>query len=419
MEKRRRMFFVLILVGLFMCSPLIVVDAVAESPKTVKAGLMFGMTGAASPVGPVQLDGAKLAIKEINEAGGVNIGGKKVPLEFQARDDETKVDVAIRRFRELVNNEKVDFVVGSTFASIAGALNEETKRLPIAYFPVNVAPITIFPKKEMAPTTYCAHGNDYSIGFAGAAYIVNKLGYKNVFFFAPAYGFGRNQWKGAKDALDKYGAKYEYMEAPVGTADYTSYLLKIGDKKPDIVMMAHWGTDAINVLKQTYEVGLKKKTKIWFNWMTNVFGSGVPPEAIDGVHSLMSFYYNMQGFDDPTIVKAAKSFTEKFVKEYNYPPDPYSAAAYIGVKEAVRAIEVAQSTDAKAIAQALKTHPKFDSIRGPAVWREDHQPLYKYGAFVVVGKGANERADKKWDIVKIVGAYTGDDYIPPVSTFGY
>jgi len=40
---------------------------------------MFGMTGAASPIGPVQLDGAKLAVKEINEAGGVRLGGKRFP----------------------------------------------------------------------------------------------------------------------------------------------------------------------------------------------------------------------------------------------------------------------------------------------------------------------------------------------------
>jgi branched-chain amino acid transport system substrate-binding protein len=74
----------------------------AASPEKLKVGFMFGLTGAASPVGPVQLDGAKLAVKDINAAGGVKLGGKKVPLEFVVRDDETKPDVAIRRFRELV-----------------------------------------------------------------------------------------------------------------------------------------------------------------------------------------------------------------------------------------------------------------------------------------------------------------------------
>ncbi len=120
------------------------------------------------------------------------------------------------------------------------------------------------------------------------------------------------------------------MEAPVGTADFTSYLLKIEEKKPDIVMMAQWGTDAIGVLKQAYETGLKKKTKIWFNWMTNVFGSGVPADAIEGVNSLMSWYYDMTGFGDQAIVNAAKAFTDKFTKEYKYPPDPYSAGSLYG-----------------------------------------------------------------------------------------
>ena len=129
----------------------------------------------------------------------------------------------------------------------------------------------------------------------------------------------------------------EYVESPVGTSDYTSYLLKIKEKKPDIVMLAHWGVDAINVLKQTYEVGLKKESKIWFDWMTNAFGSGVPPEALEGVYSLMSWYYDMKGFQDAAIVKASDAFTKKFQKEYKYPPDPYSAMAYEGVMEAVRA----------------------------------------------------------------------------------
>ena len=85
----------------------------------LKIGLMFGLTGAGSPIGPVQLEGAKLAVKEINEGGGAKIGGKKVPVEFVVRDDETKPDVALRRFRELVYEDKVQAIVGSTFAAIS------------------------------------------------------------------------------------------------------------------------------------------------------------------------------------------------------------------------------------------------------------------------------------------------------------
>jgi branched-chain amino acid transport system substrate-binding protein len=411
--------FAVIVMGCLITMSFLPTGASAAAPDKIKIGLMFGMTGAASPIGPPQLDGAKLAIKEINAAGGVKIGGKKVPIEYFAKDDESKPDIAIRRFRELIDENKVDVIVGQTFAPISAALNKEVKKVSIGYFPVNVVAVTMFEKSEMAETTFAVHGSAYSAGYASASYIVDKLGYKNIVFFGPAYAFGRDQWAGAKAAFEKRGIKVEYVESPVGTSDYTSYLLKIAEKKPDIVMLAHWGVDAINVLKQTYETGLKKKSKIWFDWMTNAFGSGVPPEALEGVYSLMSWYYDMKGFSDKAIVKSTDAFAKKFQKEYKYPPDPYSAMAYTGVMEAVRGIELAQSTDGKAIAKALTANPKFNSMKGQGIWRADHQPLFKYGAFVVVGKGAKERKDKKWDLVKIIGAYTGEDYLPALNSLGY
>jgi branched-chain amino acid transport system substrate-binding protein len=419
MVTRMRFLAVFSLICFFAASGMVPGGVWAAPPDKIRIGLMFGLTGAASPIGPPQLDGAKLAVKEINAAGGVKMGGKKLPIEIFVKDDESKPDIAIRRFRELIDENKVNVIVGQTFAPISAALNKEVKKTPIAYFPVNVVAATMFEKNEIAETTFAVHGSAYSAGYAGASYIVDKLGYKNIVFFGPAYAFGRDQWAGAKAAFEKRGIKVEYVESPVGTSDYTSYLLKIGEKKPDVVMLAHWGVDAINVLKQTYETGLKKKTKIWFDWMTNAFGSGVPPEALEGVYSLMSWYYDMKGFPDANIVKTSDAFAKKFEKEYKYPPDPYSAMAYEGVMEAVRAMELAQSTDGKAMAKALMASPKFDSMKGQGIWRADHQPLFKYGAYVVIGKGAKERKDKKWDLVRVIGAYTGEDYLPSLSSLGY
>ena len=419
MRKKATLLSVVLVVFTFFTSLLFVTGVQAAPPDKVKIGLMFGLTGAASPIGPVQLDGAKLAIKEINAAGGVKFGAKKIPIETFVKDDESKPDIAIRRFREMVDENKVNVIIGQTFAPLSAALNKEVKKTPVAYFPVNVVAVNMFEKNEIAETTFSIHGCAYSIGYAGASYIVDKLGYKNIVFFGPAYAFGRDQWAGAKAAFEKRGIKVEYVESPVGTSDYTSYLTKIKEQKPEIVMLAHWGVDAINVLKQSYETGLKKTSKIWFDWMTNSFGSGVPPEALEGVYSLMSWYYDMKGFQDASIVKASDAFAKKFQQEYKYPPDPYSAMAYEGVMEAVRAMELAQSVDGKAMAKALMANPQFDSMKGQGVWRADHQPVFKYGAYVVIGKGANERKDKKWDLVKIIGAYTGEDYLPPLSSLGY
>jgi ABC-type branched-subunit amino acid transport system substrate-binding protein len=394
-------------------------DAGAAPKKSIKLGLMFGLTGAASPIGPVQLDGAKLAIDEVNAAGGVKWGSEKLKIEYVVKDDETKPDIAIRRYRELLDEEKVDAIVGQTFAPISAALNKQVKISPVAYFPVNVVALGMFAKDEMAPSTFAVHGSAYSAGYAGASYVVKQLGAKKVVFFGPAYAFGQDQWRGAKAAFEKMGTQVEYLESPVGTSDFTPYLTKVGEAKPDVVMLAHWGTDAINVLKQTYETGLKSKTKVWFNWMTNVFGSGVPAEALEGVYGLMSWYYDLTGFEDADVVARAKAFTEKFQAVYKYPPDPYSVMAYIGTREALRALELAQSSEPAAVAKALQGSRDFDSIKGQGSWRADHQPVFKYSAFVVVGKGAKERKDQRWDLVKVVGSYKSEDYLPPLSELGF
>jgi branched-chain amino acid transport system substrate-binding protein len=393
-------------------------NAGAADPKEIRIGLMFGLTGPASPIGPVQMNGAKMAIEEINEAGGVNFKGKKLPVVAVVKDDETKGDVAVRRFKELRNEDKVHGLVGSTFAGISKALNTQMMRQPLPYISACVAPMDMFEKGHLAPTTFGIHGTAYSIGYSGAAYIATQLKLKKVFFLAPAYSFGRDQFKGAKDAFDKYGVEVAYDEAPVKTADYTPYINKIAAAEPEIVMMAQWGTGAIAVLKQAYELGLNKKTQIWFNWMTNVFGSGVPAEALDGVYSLMSWYWNMEGFEDAEVIKAGKSFVDKYMAVYGDPPDPYAGMAYVGTKELVRGIEIAQSTDPVKIAEAIAGNPEFPSMKGPGNWRVDHQPMFKYGAFVVRGKGPDKRKGQ-WDLVEVIGAYTGDDYLPSLSSEGY
>lgn len=391
----------------------------AEAPKELKVGLLFGLTGAASPIGPLQLDGAKMAINEINAGGGVPWGDAKVKVKFVVKDDETKPDVAIRRFRELVSDSKVDVVVGQTFASITGALNEQVKKTPVPYFPVNVVAAGMFEKAQIAPATFAIHGSAYSAGYGSASYLIEKMAAKKVVFFGPAYAFGQDQWRGAKNAFEKAGMKVEYLESPVGTSDFTPYLLKINEMKPEWVMLAHWGTDAINVLKQANEIGLKKNSKIWFDWMTNAFGSGVPAEALEGVHSLMSWYHDLSGFKDKAIVDQGAAFTKKFTALYGYPPDPYSAMAYVGVYEALRSLSIAQSNDPAAVAKAIADSPFFQSMKGEGRWREDHQPLFKYNAFVVVGKGPKERKDPQWDLVRVIDAYTGEGYLQPLKELGY
>ncbi|MCB2189432.1 MAG: ABC transporter substrate-binding protein, partial [Deltaproteobacteria bacterium] len=176
--SRKSIFLITCLAALSLA--LAVPSVGSAAPDQIKIGLMFGLTGPASPIGPVQLKGAQMAIEEINAAGGVNLGGKKIPVVGVVKDDETKGDVAVRRLKELKDEDKVVGLVGSTFAGIAKALNNQLKNDPLPYVSGCVAPMDMFEKGELAPTTFGIHGTAYSIGYSGAAYIATKLKLKKV-----------------------------------------------------------------------------------------------------------------------------------------------------------------------------------------------------------------------------------------------
>jgi branched-chain amino acid transport system substrate-binding protein len=208
---------------------------------------------------------------------------------------------------------------------------------------------------------------------------------------------------------------------PVKTADMTPYLIKVKDYKPDVIFVGSWGGDAINALKAAYEMGLHKKFKIFHFWLANVFAVGIPPQAIKGVWSQMFWYWNMKGFKNAVVVKASNRFSRKYIAAYGHPPDPYAMAAYSGVMEAARAIKLAGSTDPRKMYAALMKHPGWSGPKGPARWRRDGRPVYKYSTYIVEGKGPGQRAGKfpKYDYARIVDAYAGAAFLPPLKALGY
>jgi len=389
------------------------------APDTIKIGVMYSITGTGSAVGKIQIDGAKLAVKQANEKGGVMLGGKRVKVEAVIRDDETKPDVAIRRFRELLN-ENINVLVGGTFAHVSQALNEQAQPGNAYIVVTNGIEEKTFEKQNKAPYYLSSLGAVDGIGRMDADYVARNFKPKHVMLFLPDYAYGRGAAKGAHKV---FGTKYPEIKisetwSPVGTPDFTSYIIKIKEAKPDVVMMGHWGNDAINVLKQVHELGLKKDTKVFFNSIITTLAIGVPPEALEGVTMGMWWYRDLRGIKDPETVKAVDELTKVWRKEYGEPPDPFAVYAYLGMQETLRGIELANSLEPDQIYKALMSKPDFMSVKGPAKWRVDGRPDYKYAKFIVKGKGPKERKDK-WDIATVVDVYTGEELCLPLKEMGW
>lgn len=413
MEKVIKLFFIVGVVGLLFCF------STSPSFAQVKIGVMYSMTGAGSAVGKVQLDGVKLAVKQFNDQGGVMLGGKKVKVEAVTRDDETKPDVAVRRFREL-NEDKVLLVVGGTFAHVSQAINEQIKGGQALFMATNGVQEDMFQKDKKAPCYISPLGAVDGIGRMCADYVSRTYKPKHVVLFLPDYAYGRGAAKGAHKVFStKYpDIKITEVWSPVGTPDYTSYIIKIKEMKPDVVMMGHWGNDTINALKQVHELGLKKDTKVFFNSIINAQAVGIPPEALEGVTMGMWWYHDLRGLKDPETVKAVASLSEAWKKEYGEPPDPFAVYAYLGMQQTLRGVELSNSLEPGKVYKALMDKPDFMSVKGPASWRIDGRPSYKYAKFIVDGKSPKERKDK-WDFAKVVDVYMGEELCLPLKEMGW
>ncbi len=416
MRKQVTLFLALCgTLGLF----LIVFVGSSLAVDTVKVGVMYSTTGVGAAVGKIQIDGAKLAIKQANEKGGLTLRGKKVKVEPVIRDDETKPDVGVRRLREFLND-NITVIVGGTFAHVSTAINEQIKGGQAYFMATNGVAEKVFSKGEKAPYYISPNGAVDAVGRISADYVSKTYKPKSVVLFLPDYAYGRGAAEGAHKI---FKGKYPHIKvsevwSPVGAPDFTSYIIKIKEAKPDVVMMGHWGADIINALKQVHELGLKKDTKVFFNSIITTLALGVPPEALEGVTMGMWWFHDLTGLKDPDTLKAVDELNKAWRKEYGEPPDPFAVFAYLGMLETLRGIELANSVEPDRVYKALMGKPDFMSVKGPAKWRVDGRPDFKYAKFIVDGKGPKDKRDK-WDIAKVVDIYTGEELCLPLKEMGW
>jgi len=396
--------------------------AATQVPGEFKIGVIYSLTGGGSAVGTTQLDGAELAAKEVNARGGLNVGGILVPVRLLVRDDETEPDVAIRRYRELTG-EGVRVIVGGTFGHISTAYNVQAQDGQTFVMATNGIEEKCHRKENKAPYFLSSLGATDAVGRICADYVARTYEPKHVILCLPDYSYGHGANKGAMTVFEgKYPQiKVETLWTPVGTPDFTSYILRLKDSKPDVVMMGQWGDDAIGIVKQAHELGLHEDTIVFYNSINAALALGIPPEAVEGMAMGIWLYHDLSDFlkeKDPETVRAMEELTEVWRAEYGEPPDVMAVYAYIGMRETLRAIELAGGTDPKAMYQALMENPEFMSVKGPAHWREDGRPFYKYAKFIGTGKGADERADR-FDYAKVTDAYEGEQLVLPLTEMGY
>ena len=391
----------------------------AAEPTKIKVGILLPLTGTFAAVAETQKEGALLAVDVVNKRGGLNMPGGRVMVEGVVGDDEAKQDIGVRRYRYMVS-EGVKGLGGQTWAPLAYAINAMVSKEPLPYFPVCVMAKEAFQKGKLANSTFATAYSPWSVGYMAGQAAIKTLGKKRIFFLARADSWGWDMRDGATAAAKEYGAEIVgYDEVSLGTSDFTTVLQKVRTAKPDVFISAQFAADAVALLKQVHQMGLGKEMTIFNAFITNVVAKGLPPEALEGVYAMHYFYYDLAGFPDKEVVKSAAEFTKLYQSKYKRPPDAYATIAYVAYTEMFRGFEAARSFDPQKVSAALMANNgQFNSVKGPANWRQDHSAVYKHAAFLVKGKGPKDQKHE-WDLFTVMGSVGGEPVMPTLASLGY
>jgi branched-chain amino acid transport system substrate-binding protein len=361
---------------------------IARAQNTpIKIGFPTPLTGAFSAEAQDQVRAAELAVKEFNSAGGFN--GRMV--ELLVRDDKLNPGEAATRTLELIEKDKVDFVVGSLSAATQLSINAVCRERKVLFNSISQSD-AINEAKDWSLYTFHEALNPHITAGAVARYAFPKFG-KNIVYLTADYAYGHEMVRGFQRAGAALGAKtLADIRHPIGASDYSAFLPRIQSLKPDVLVLCNFGRDLVNSAKQATDFGLKSSTKIITPVLLYTSRLAGGADAFEGVLGGTSYYWGMEDS-----IPAAKAFNDKFRKAYGGAvPSDYGALGYAGVRSVLQAVLNAKSTESMKVSIALR-QLRYNWYKGEQFYRKcDHQSVQS----VVIVESKSKGMKDKYDVFK-------------------
>jgi branched-chain amino acid transport system substrate-binding protein len=223
--------------------------------KPYKLGTEQPLTGVAAYGGKSSLIGVQMAVDRINKSGGIN--GR--PVELVVADDQSKPDTGRRAVEKLATEDGIDFHVGGFLSNICLACTPVWEEHKIVNM-IGVCLDTTLTTSKCSRYTFRTFDFAPAQAKAFAPYLVHQIGKKWHILYAD-YSWGQSTRDAyIADIKANGGEVVGSTGIPLGTADTTSFLSKIGGDF-DGLFLIFFGSDAINVVNQGTDLGLAKKYK--------------------------------------------------------------------------------------------------------------------------------------------------------------
>jgi len=342
------------------------VNLLQAQEATIKIGFPVPLTGPYGTEAQDQVRAGQLAVTQFNDAGGLD--GRKA--ELVVRDDKLNPGEAATRTLELVEKEKVNFVVGSLSAAVQLAINNVTKERGIIFNSISQSD-AINEAADFSKYTFHEALNPHMTAGAVGRYAFANFG-KKVAFLTADYAYGHEMVRGFLEVGKQFNIEnLGDIRHPLGTTDYSTLLPRLQALKPDILCISNFGRDQQIVLKQATDFGVKKSIQIIAPLLSHASRVAAGAQAFEGVVGGCSFYW---GIEDK--FASTKAFNDAFRKMYDGKlPTDYGALGYGGVRTVLEAVKNAGTVETDKVVAALEAL-KYDYYKGPQYYRKcDHQSV--------------------------------------------
>ena len=364
---------------------------VSGQSDKIKIGHLTPLTGFLGALGAYAQLGLRMAEEEINRSGGVM--GR--PLDVMSEDSVNPATAATKAQR-MLDQDGATVLMGEINSASAVTIMQVAARNKRFYMQIGARSDALRNGKNCNRYTFHVDIPSHVMVYAvGKALVRDGMMQGKKFYTLTAdYIFGHDLASAAKDFFKENGGQLVGDElVATDVTEFSPYLLKIRQAKPDIVCSNLAGNQVTNLIKQYAEFGLPYPI-VGFNLNTaDAWAAG--EGNLSGTWPTV-WHHDLD-------VPASKTFVTNFVKKYGKPPENHAWIEYISLKIMAQAMEETKSTDTEKLIAYFEKEPQFDILKArKGYFRSwDHQLMQEAYPFTVKPKG---QAKDQWDTLQLGAA---------------
>ncbi len=276
-----------------------IVKARGETP--IRIGLVDPLTGVYAAIARNEVVGAQYAVEQLNQKGGI-LGR---PVELLVEDSANDVGTGVQKARKLIDRDEVNFIIGDVNSGISVAIAQVTSEKKVLHI-VSGGHTDVVTGASCSWNVFRVCNTTTMDASAIATTLIEKFG-KKWYFLTPDYAYGHSVQAGLEKILKAHGGTSAGDLLPIGTTDYSAYLIKARAFGPQVLINVMGGGDQVASLKQFVQFGLDKQMAVGGTLFELESLRAVPNEARVG-------WWTMEWWWDQPGVPHVKEFNEAIKK---------------------------------------------------------------------------------------------------------